>query len=48
MESKEDDFFFDEIGSVLKIKQLRAEKRASGEYGNIFQSIFLTGGTRCY
>ena len=27
VESKEDDFFFDEIGSVLKIKQLRAEKR---------------------
>lgn len=25
--SKEDDFFFDEIGSVLKIKQLQAEKR---------------------
>lgn len=25
--SKEDDFFFDEIGSALKIKQLQAEKR---------------------
>lgn len=25
--SEEDDFFFDEIGSVLKIKQLQAEKR---------------------
>ena len=24
------------------------KERASGEYGNIFQSIFLTGGTRCY
>ena len=49
VESKEDDFFFDEIGSVLKIKQLRAEKRETPrKYGNIFQGIFLTGGTRCY
>ena len=27
VESREDDFFFDEIGSVLKIKQLQREKR---------------------
>ena len=25
--SEEDDFFFDEIGSVLKIKQIQSEKR---------------------
>ena len=49
VESKEDDFFFDEIGSVLKIKQLRAEKRELLEnMETYFRVLFLTGGTRCY
>ena len=45
VESKEDDFFFDEIGSVLKIKQLRAEKRELLEnMETYFRVFFLQGG----
>ena len=41
MESKEDDFFFDEIGSVLKIKQLRAEKRELLENMETYFRVFF-------
>ena len=39
--SKEDDFFFDEIGSVLKIKQLRAEKRELLENMETYFRVFF-------
>ena len=38
---KEDDFFFDEIGSVLKIKQLRAEKRELLENMETYFRVFF-------
>ena len=41
LESKEDDFFFDEIGSVLKIKQLRAEKRELLENMETYFRVFF-------
>ena len=41
VESKEDDFFFDEIGSVLKIKQLRAEKRELLENMETYFKVFF-------
>mgnify|MGYP003479988338 CR=1 FL=1 len=41
VESKEDDFFFDEIGSVLKIKQLRAEKRELLENMETYFRVFF-------
>ena len=41
VESKEDDFFFDSIGSVLKIKQLRAEKRELLENMETYFRVFF-------
>ena len=41
VESKEDDFFFDEIGRVLKIKQLRAEKRELLENMETYFRVFF-------
>lgn len=40
--SQEDDFLFDEIGSVLKIKQLRSEKRELLEALELYyRTVFL-------
>lgn len=44
VESKEDDFFFDEIGSVLKIKQLRAERELLENMETYFRVFFLQEG----
>lgn len=41
VESKENDFFFDEIGSELKIKQLRAEKYDLLEGLETYYKIFI-------
>ena len=41
VESKDDDFFFDEIGSVLKIKQIRAEKRELLENMETYFRVFF-------
>lgn len=41
VESKEDDFFFDEIGSVLKIKQLQQEKRELLENLETYYKVFF-------
>ena len=38
---KENDFFYDEIGSVLKIKQLRAEKRELLENMETYFRVFF-------
>lgn len=43
VESKEDDFFFDEIGSVLKIKQLQKEKRELLESLETYFRVFFLG-----
>ena len=45
---------FDEKGNLnltVESKDKAAscrKERTSGEYGNIFQGVFLTGGKRCY
>lgn len=44
VESKEDDFFFDEIGSVLKIKQLQQEKRELLASLETFYRVFFLEG----
>ena len=45
VESKEDDFMFDEIGSVLKIKQIQQEKRELLEsLETYYRVFFLEGG----
>ncbi len=41
--SEEDDFFFDEIGSVLKIKQLQAEKRELLEALELYYRAVILG-----
>ncbi|MBQ9155641.1 MAG: hypothetical protein IJ137_02545 [Eubacterium sp.] len=41
VESKEDDYFFDEIGSVLKIKQIRQEKRDLLENLETYYRVFF-------
>ncbi len=41
--AKEDDFLYDEIGSVLKIKQLRAEKRELLESLEMYYKVFFLG-----
>ena len=40
-ESREDDFFFDEIGSVLKIKQIQQEKRELLESLEMYYKVFF-------
>lgn len=42
-ESKEDDLLFDEIGSVLKIKQIQQEKRELLESLETFYRVFFLG-----
>ena len=39
--SQSDDFFFDEIGSVLKIKELQREKRELLESLELFYKVFF-------
>ena len=41
--AKEDDFLYDEIGSVLKIKQLRVEKRELLESLEMYYKVFFLG-----
>lgn len=41
--SREDDFFFDEIGSVLKIKQLQSEKRELMESLELYYRAVILG-----
>lgn len=46
VESKEDDILFDEIGSVLKIKQIQQEKRELLEsLETYYRVFFLEGGS---
>lgn len=45
LESREDDILFDEIGSVLKIKQIQQEKRELLEsLETYYRVFFLQGG----
>lgn len=41
VESKEEDFFFDEIGSVLKVKQIQREKRELLENLETYFKVFF-------
>lgn len=41
VESREDDYFFDEIGSVLKIKQMQQEKRELLESLETYYRVFF-------
>lgn len=41
VQSKSDDFFFDEIGSVLKIKELQREKKELLESLELFYKVFF-------
>ncbi|MCD8018034.1 MAG: DUF6145 family protein [Clostridiales bacterium] len=41
VESKEDDFLFDEIGSALKIKQIQQEKRDLLESLEMYYKVFF-------
>ena len=41
VESREDDYFFDEIGSVLKIKQIQQEKRELLENLETYYKVFF-------
>ncbi len=41
VESKEDDILFDEIGSVLKIKQLQQDKKDLFESLEMFYKVFF-------
>lgn len=43
VESREDDFFFDEIGSVLKIKQLQQEKKDLLTGLETYYKVFFLG-----
>lgn len=44
VQSKSDDFFFDEIGSVLKIKELQREKKELLESLELFYKVFFLEG----
>lgn len=44
-ESAEDDFFYDEIGSVLKIKELQQTKRELLEALEMYYKVFFLGAT---
>ena len=46
VEADEADYLFDEIGSVLKIKQLRDEKRALLESLELFYRTFFLEGKK--
>jgi len=41
VQSRSDDFFFDEIGSVLKIKELQREKQELLESLELFYKVFF-------
>ena len=41
VDHKEEDFFFDEIGSVLKIKQIQQEKRELLESLEMYYKVFF-------
>ncbi len=41
--SREDDFLFDEIGSVLKIKQLQSEKQELMESLELYYRVIILG-----
>ena len=41
MRSEEGDFFFDEIGSVLRIKELQRDKRELLESLELFYKVFF-------
>ena len=41
VQAEEDDFFYDEIGSVLKIKQLQEEKKELLESLELYYRIFF-------
>ena len=41
VEAKEEDFLFDEIGSVLKIKQIQQEKRELLESLEMYYKVFF-------
>ncbi len=41
--SEENDYFFDEIGSVLKIKQIQREKQEFLEALELYYKVFLLG-----
>ncbi len=41
--SNEDDYFYDDIGCVLKIKQLRSERRELLESLELFYRVFYLG-----
>ena len=41
--AEENDFFYDEIGSVLKIKQMRQEKRDLWESLELYYRVFFLG-----
>ena len=43
VDSKEDDFLYDEIGSVLKIKQLQREKAELLEALELYYKVFFLG-----
>lgn len=43
VEHKEDDFIFDEIGSVLKIKELQSTKTELFESLELFYKVFCLG-----
>lgn len=44
VDHEEDDFLFDEIGSVLKIKQIQQERRELFEALELFFKVFYLGG----
>lgn len=46
--SEEFDPMFDDIGSQLKIKQLRREKRELLEALQMYYKVFFLGGDLCY
>ncbi len=43
VDSKEDDFLYDEIGNVLKIKQLQREKAELMEALELYYKVFFLG-----
>ncbi len=43
VEAKEEDYLFDEIGSVLKIKQIQQEKRELLENIEMYYRVFFLG-----
>lgn len=43
VEAKDDDYFFDDIGSVLKIKQIQQEKKELLENLEMYYRVFFLG-----